>query len=398
MMKKTYAILAFFLCSAVLVTTGTRTMAVNYDKKIEEARQKEKEYEKRAEELQKDMEELEQSKEDTLAYIEKLDKKTEKVETELEELKGKIAENENYLVSANKELEEAQAEEQKQYDTMKKRIKYMYENGNQDYMDILFRSESMGDLLNRAEYVEKISSYDKRIFQEYQEIKNKVEQKKSDIEARLSELQGMKEEQTAEKEALSELKKKKKEEIKQYDKNLEESQEKSNEYAKQAAKAEAEVEKLLEQKQDEIDRANDAGGGGSGGGDGSLRWPLKVSGRISSSFGHRSSPTAGASTYHKGIDIAVSSGTPIVAAGAGTVVTATYSSSAGNYIMISHGDRLYTVYMHCSRLAVKVGDTVESGQTIAYVGSTGISTGSHLHFGVSKNGSYVNPLQYVNQP
>ena len=79
-------------------------------------------------------------------------------------------------------------------------------------------------------------------------------------------------------------------------------------------------------------------------------------------------------------------------------MTAAYSSSAGNYVMISHGDRLYTVYMHCSRLAVKAGDTVESGQTIAYVGSTGISTGSHLHFGVSKNGTYVNPLKYVNQP
>lgn len=397
-MKRTSVIAAFFLCSAVLLVTATQTQAVNYDKKIEEAQKKEKEYDKKAEELQKDMEELEKSREDTLSYIEKLDKKTETIETELEQLKERIAKTEEYLVSANKELEEAQTEEQKQYDTMKKRIKYMYENGNQDYMDILFQSKDMGDLLNRAEYVEKISSYDKRVFQEYEEIKNKVAQKKADIESKLSELEAMKEDQTAEKAALSELKKKKKEEIRQFDKDLEKSQEKANEYARQAAKAEAEVEQLLEQKQDEIDRANDAGGGGSGTGDGSLRWPLKVSGRISSSFGHRSSPTAGASTYHKGIDIAIASGTPIVAAGAGTVVTAAYSSSAGNYVMISHGDRLYTVYMHCSRLAVKQGDTVESGQTIAYAGSTGISTGSHLHFGVSKDGSYVNPLRFVKQP
>lgn len=397
-MKKTSMIAAFFWCSVALLVTATQTQAVNYDKKIEEARKQEKEYDKKAEELQKDMEELEQSKKDTLSYIEKLDKKTEKVETELEQLKGKIAETEDYLVSANKELKEAQEEEQKQYDTMKKRIKYMYENGNQDYMDILFRSQSMGDLLNRAEYVEKISSYDKRVFQEYQKIKNKVEQKKAGIESKLSELEGLKEEQIAEKAALSELKKRKKEELRQYDRNLAESQEKADEYARQAAKAEAEVEKLLEQKQDEIDRANAAGGGGSGTGDGSLGWPLTVSGRISSSFGRRSSPTAGASTYHKGIDIAVSSGTPIVAAGAGTVVTAAYSSSAGNYVMISHGSRLYTVYMHCSRLAVKQGDTVERGQIIAYVGSTGISTGSHLHFGVSKDGAYVNPMRYVSQP
>ena len=128
---------------------------------------------------------------------------------------------------------------------------------------------------------------------------------------------------------------------------------------------------------------------------GTLRWPLNVSGRISSGFGPRTSPTAGASSYHRGLDIAVAYGTPIVAAGDGTVATASYSSSEGNYVMISHGNRLYTIYMHCSRLAVSAGDKVSRGQVIAYVGSTGISTGPHLHFGVSKNGSYVNPLSYV---
>ncbi|MBO5487866.1 MAG: peptidoglycan DD-metalloendopeptidase family protein [Eubacterium sp.] len=396
--KKLYGIMTLVLCGVLSVAVVTPVLAVNYDKKIEEAKKEKKEYSKKAEELQKEIEELEKSREDTLAYIEKLDKKTEAVEEELEKLKAKISETEGVLKTAEKELAAAQEEEQKQYDIMKKRIKYMYENGSQDYLEILFGSHSVADLLNRAEYIEKISAYDKRIFKEYEKVKNKVEQKKQEIEAKLSELEGMKEDQTAEKKALSKLKKKKKEQIKQYDKELNESQDKASEYARQAAKAEAEVEKLLEQKQDEIDKANDAGGGGVGGGDGSLRWPLKVSGRISSTFGRRSSPTAGASTYHKGIDIAASSGTPIVAAGAGTVVTATYSSSAGNYVMISHGNRLYTVYMHCSRLAVKEGDTVSSGQVIAYVGSTGISTGAHLHFGVSKNGSYVNPLQFVNKP
>lgn len=272
----------------------------------------------------------------------------------------------------------------------------MYENGNQDYLEILLGSRDIGDLLNRAEYVEKISSYDKNIFEEYRKTKEAVSQKKEEIGKRLSTLEDMQSEETAEKEALSELKKKKKEELKNYNDQLETSQEKSDEYARQAAQAEAEVERLLEEKQIEIDKQNAVGNGNSGG-DGTLRWPLDKAGRISSGFGKRSSPTAGASTYHKGIDIAVSYGTPIVAAGAGEVVTASYSSSAGNYVMISHGDRLYTVYMHCSRLIVKKGDTVTAGQKIAYVGSTGISTGPHLHFGVSKNGSYVNPLDYVSQ-
>ena len=114
-----------------------------------------------------------------------------------------------------------------------------------------------------------------------------------------------------------------------------------------------------------------------------------------SGYGKRKSPTAGASSNHKGIDISASTGSSIVAAAGGTVSIATYSYSAGNYVVVNHGNGLSTVYMHCSQLLVSAGDTVKAGQTIAKVGSTGYSTGSHLHFAVRKNGSYVNPSSYV---
>ena len=130
-------------------------------------------------------------------------------------------------------------------------------------------------------------------------------------------------------------------------------------------------------------------------GSSSLRWPCPASGRITSGFGKRKSPTAGASSNHKGIDISASTGSSIVAAAGGTVSIATYSYSAGNYVVVNHGNGLSTVYMHCSQLLVSAGDTVKAGQTIAKVGSTGYSTGSHLHFAVRKNGSYVNPSSYV---
>ena len=122
---------------------------------------------------------------------------------------------------------------------------------------------------------------------------------------------------------------------------------------------------------------------------------MAVKGRISSRFGKRKAPTAGASTYHKGVDIAAAQGTPIYAAKSGTVTISTYSSSAGNYVMINHGNGLYTAYMHASKLYVKVGDKVSQGQTIAAVGSTGYSTGPHLHFSVIINGNYVDPLKYL---
>ncbi len=124
-------------------------------------------------------------------------------------------------------------------------------------------------------------------------------------------------------------------------------------------------------------------------------WPCPSSSRITSYFGGRESPTEGASSNHQGIDIGASTGSSILAAAAGTVVVSTYSYSAGNYIMLSHGGGVYTVYMHCSQLLVSEGETVSQGQTIAKVGSTGYSTGPHLHFGVRSGGQYLNPLAYV---
>lgn len=401
--KKYYFYFLFSLCAVIFVLAGEQSRAEEsdavrkYDQQISDAKQEQKSLAKKTEELQKEMEEIEKSKDETLVYIEKLDKKSAALEASLENLKGQIQTATKELDTANKELKEAEATEQKQYTTMKKRIKYMYENGSQDYLEILFSSKDISDLLNRTEYIEKISSYDQGIFEKYKETKRQITQKKSEIEVQLSELKDMQAEETAEKETLTNLREKKKEELKRYNEQIDISQEKADEYARQAAEAEAEVEKLLQERQKEIDRQNAVGYGNSGEGDGSLRWPLTISGRISSGFGKRKSPTAGASTYHKGLDIAAPSGTPIVAAAEGKVVTAAYSSSAGNYVMIAHGNSLYTVYMHCSRLAVKEGDNVNAGQVIAYVGSTGISTGAHLHFGVSKNGSYVDPKIYVSQ-
>ena len=103
----------------------------------------------------------------------------------------------------------------------------------------------------------------------------------------------------------------------------------------------------------------------------------------------------GASSNHQGVDIGAPTGSNIIAAASGEVIISTYSYSAGNYIMISHGGGVYTVYMHCSQLLASAGDQVKQGQVIAKVGSTGYSTGSHLHFGIRTGGKYVNPLNYV---
>lgn len=399
-MRKRYVKLFVASCAVFLVLAGSRTQAVNLDEEIKVEEGKQKSFEKKAEKIQKEIQDIEKEKEDALAYIEKMDKKTGELEESLAELGAKIKKASADLEVAKQDFEKAVQEEQKQYITMKKRIKYMYENGNGEYWQILFGASDITSFLGRSEYIEKISDYDNRVFANYQEIKKKVQAQEKEIQQKLNELTEMEGETKAEKQVVSELKTKKKEEINKYNKKLDISREKADEYIRQAVAAENKVEELLRKKQEEIDREQEAAGNDSVemASESGFQWPLSGgAGRISSGFGPRKSPTAGASSYHRGVDLAIASGTPILAAGSGRVVTATYSSSAGNYIMISHGKRLYTVYMHCSRLAVKAGTSVSKGQVIGYVGSTGISTGAHLHFGVSKNGTYVNPLQYVSR-
>lgn len=397
-MSKKCILIFFLICGVGIMLFTESASAVNYDQKIKETEQEKKSLEKKAEQLQKDLEDIQASREDTMVYIEKLDKKTGELEEELEVLKGQIKEAKASVEKLQGELSQAEAEREKQYTTMKMRIKYMYENGNQEYIEILFGAASLTDLLNRSEYIEKIADYDQNMFERYQNIEREVKEKQQQRQEKLQELEDLRAQTQKEKETVKELRQSKKRKLEQFDKQIEKSQDQIDEYTRQAVEAENEVEKLLQKKQDEIDREMAAGSGNSGGETKGLSWPLQGGGgRISSGFGPRNSPTAGASSNHRGIDLAIASGTPILAAGSGQVVTATYSSSAGNYVMISHGDRLYTVYMHCSRLAVKVGDQVSKGQVIAYVGSTGISTGAHLHFGVSKNGNYVNPLNYVSR-
>lgn len=394
MRKRTFCgmILVFSILACLLYQERSYA-GKSVDKKIEKAQKESKSLSKKSGKYAEKADKAQKKQDDMMKEIEKLDKKIEKAETEMDLVDQQIKAKEEELKKEQASLEEATQNAQIQYDTMKKRIKYMYENGNQDYIDILFSSKSIADLLNNAEYVDKISEYDRSMFANYKKTWDEVNTRKAAVESMIETLKSKKLEQKEDKYDLELLRKNKKKQMKQFEQSQKKNQKKANELAKEAAKAENEVNRLLAQKQAEID-GSDSGIVFSGG---ALSWPLKVSGRISSKFGHRSSPTAGASTYHKGLDIAVPSGTPILAAAAGKVVTAHYSSSTGNYIMIAHGNRLYTVYMHCSRLAVKEGDSVVQGQTIGYAGSTGISTGSHLHFGVSKNGSYVNPLNYVSR-
>ena len=386
--------------------------------------------------------ELEALKGDTQAYIRELDMQLLQLADELDQLETDIAAKQAEVDETTAHLAEAEQTEREQYEAMKLRIQYMYEKGDSSYLDMLLSSGSMSELLNRAEYIQEISVYDRDMLEKYKAIVADIAATKAKLEEELQQLEDLKTQTEAKQQSVLMLVDEKNKELANLNSQLETQAElragyeadlaemnariaqmeeeirKAEEEARRRAEEEArrKAEEEARRKAEEAARAREGAGEASGKAvdapkdtekktssssssgakaTGSLSWPLPASDYITSGFGHRESPTAGASSNHQGIDIGAATGSSITAADGGTVITASYSSSAGNYVVISHGNGLSTVYMHCSKLLVSEGDTVSKGQTIAKVGSTGYSTGPHLHFGVRKNGSYVNPTDYV---
>ncbi len=346
-------------------------------------------------------------KANTTAAIRTLDQNMSDIEKELDTINSYITQKEKDIAFTREELNKATQQQSDQYASTKLRIKFMYEKGTTSFIDLILTSKNWAELLNRAEYISQITQYDRKKLDEYAAIRQKVVDTETQLNNEQAELLSMKEEATAKQQSIQKLLNAKNQELANYNHKLKSEQEKAigaqnkiddlqAEIKKQEANIAA-MEKEIERQEAEARKKAEAEGKTyktrtlSGG----LIWPCPASSRITSTFGSRESPTEGASSYHKGIDIGAATGSKVIAAASGEVVIATYSASAGNYVMISHGSGVYTVYMHMSSIAVSEGQEVSQGQTIGAVGSTGYSTGSHLHFGVRKNGSYVDPMSYV---
>ncbi len=306
-------------------------------------------------------------------------------------LEQQLAQKNNELEAARIELAGARENADRQYQDMKVRIQFMYENGQSTFMEMLLSSGTIAEFLNSAEYISQIEQYDRSKLEEYQSVIARVEAAEAQLEKDYEEIEILKADVEEEKAAVAELMRQRETELAGIKNNISEAMSEAEYFEAELKAAEELIAEIIRIEAEK--RA--AGITDSPYSGGVFTWPCPSSQTITSNFGPRNSPTAGASSDHKGIDIGASYGADIVAAAPGTVKAATYSSTAGNYIMIDHGGGLYTVYMHASSLVASVGDTVSAGQLIAKVGSTGISTGNHLHFGVSLNGSYVSPWNYL---
>lgn len=280
----------------------------------------------------------------------------------------------------------------------KERIRAIEEEGGLTYWQVIFQSSSFTDFLDRMNMVDEIAAADTRRLLDLQVAAANVEENQRILNEEMADLEETRQ-QLADSEAMLEVKRTESDDV------LRELISKRDEFQvllDQSEALQSELMTEIAQKQKELqaaqykeELAKMALRGQNPPSD--AKWIEPVSGyTITSPFGYRKAPTKGASTYHQGIDMACPSGTPIYASRSGTVTKAAYQAGgAGYYVSISHGDGFASIYMHMTRYVVSSGQSVTQGQLIGYVGSTGISTGPHLHFGISYGGTYVNPMAYL---
>ncbi len=336
---------------------------------------------------------LEQQKSDLNAYVTQLDANLEVIQTNIDDIKNQIEVKTEQIAVTEVELEEAQKTQDEQYESMKQRVRFMYEHGDDMFLDIISGAAGFGERLNKARYIEELSKYDRNKLDEYIQTTELVRLTKELLEEEKETLDEAEAQLEEEESNLEELISEKEAQIMSLQDDI-----------NSKAQLLADYEAMLQQATSEIsalesaiaaDRARLAAENQRHFDGGLFTWPCPSCYTITSEYGWRTHPIYKDQRFHSGIDIGAQYGATIVAAYGGTVVASTYNASMGNYIMIDHGDSLYTIYMHCSKLYVSSGQDVSAGQSIAAVGSTGNSTGPHLHFTVRRNGDYQSPWNYL---
>ena len=420
-MKNRLKIITAIMLTLIFCMQPVCNVQATEESNLSEAQQEKKTLENDLQKAKELIDSLKGSKEDIQSEVEKLDKQLNEISGKVKELESRLSKKRQEIADTESALNKAKEQEKKQYRNMKKRIQFMYENGQTSYVEMLLSADSFTDFLNAVEYITQISQYDRKMLKEYQNMQVTIADTQKTLETDYASLQSLQAKVQEEKQAVAALESAKKGELNDVADDLTDAQTVAKAYeaeiqaqneviaqiqAAQKRAAEQQAAQQQAQAAEENQGATDAAGenqntaqnttpSGNGQSTGSMMWPCPSSKRVTSDYGPRTSPTNGASSNHKGIDIGAAYGADIVAADGGTVLVATYSSSGGIYVIIDHGGGLCTVYMHASSLTVSAGQTVSKGQVIAKVGSTGISTGNHLHFGVTLNGVYVSPWGYV---
>ena len=387
--------LAALLCAQFLLpAAGAVTQA-----EIDDLKQQQTELNSEKNDIKKRLDAIGDDKAAALEKKRLLDEECAVIQDEIDVYDAQIAAYDAQITQTEQEIAETEEKEKAQYELFCKRARATEESGRTSYWEIIFKATSVTDLLSRIDFVNEIMDYDRRVIQDLKDTRSELEEKKSTLE-------DAKAEQAAARETLVERKAELDERRSEADALVKEIQSQEGEYQDALDSIEAEEEEIqamIVKKSEEMAAQGNPNTGNattdvvtSWMGTGGYMWPEKASKKITSPFGKRSSPGGIGSTNHKGVDIGgVGYTTQVLASKAGTVIVSQYSNSYGNYVVVSHGSGNTTLYAHMSSRSVSAGQYVQQGQVLGITGSTGNSTGPHLHFEITEGGVRVNPLNYL---
>ena len=338
------------------------------------------------EELQEQIEAIQSDKSRALERKSLLEQQISATQAEINNIQAQIEKYTQLIAEKEAELAQAEADEAELYDQFCQRVRYMEEEGEVSYWSILFSSSDFSDLLDNFMMVEEFIDYDNRMMEEILALQEQIQSDKAELETARTEQETARTEQEKAKADLQAQEA-------EVDSLIEEISGQEDLLEQQEAQLKAAADAMDDEiRRLEREMASQISGVVSESG---FQWPLPASwNTLSSLFGSRTHPITGKPNNHTGIDIPASRNTEIYAAKSGVVVTSTYNSSYGNYVVVSHSDGTSTLYAHMNSRNATVGQTVSQGQVIGYVGTTGSSTGNHLHFEVRVNGSRVDPVDY----
>ena len=319
-----------------------------------------------------------------------LDNKIKTADQEIEKTNALKADYQRQIAAKQAEINQLKIQQQKQQSKLNERLRVMYMYGKESYTTMMFSSKDFAELVGRIKLIKSIAAADQQKLDSLKSMQANLETKKKELQSIQANLEATLQKQAQAKQDLERarteqktLLEKNKTLVAQYQAEIW----KQNQVIQSADNEMAAIAKAESAAgQTTTEKASSTSSG--------FKWPVSVK-RITSVFGSRKSPGGIGSTNHQGIDIGAGQGAPIYASASGTVIFAGTSGGYGNCVMINHGNGVTTLYGHQSRIAVSKGQRVNQGDVIGYVGSTGHSTGPHLHFGIMVNGDYVNPLRYV---
>ncbi len=333
-------------------------------------------------------EKINQAERSKTPYVEKkknIDEKMSQANAKLYEINSRINAVQSDINAKEKEIEDLTGEKKKADELFKERMRALYEDNSTSYFDIILNSESISDFFYRMEVIKQISEYDQGIIEQIVNRKEIVEDAKATLETKKEEIEVLKAQAEQEKANVAALQAENQAILDDINGDINTYTQELKAKEREAQRIESQIKALLQSKNQGSSSAPTSG----------YVWPCPASKYITSYFGRRVHPVYGTVKVHNGLDIGGPNGCDVIAANSGTVIVSEYSSSYGNYIVISHGGGVTTLYAHMSARLVSVGASVTRGQVIGKEGSTGVSTGPHLHFEVAVNGVRCDPLNYV---